>query len=140
MGGIEARSCDGISPQKQWGIWSKWRSFLPAEVQVTTCLNPYEDSIIKFKGQKKAKHIFKWREEQGCRIKQLYMRKAKNSKIHINQCKWGISLKHKKITLIRKNWLSTINITIYKDFLLTWTSTVVVSYTKKYPSQVYFTQ
>ena len=138
MGGIEARSCDGISPQKQWGIWSKWRSFLPAEVQVTTCLNPYEDSIIKFKGQKKAKHIFKWREEQGCRIKQLYMRKAKNTKIHINQCKWGISLKHKKITLIE-------NVVIYYQynylwrFLLTCSSTVVVSYFKNTPHW-YFTQ
>ena len=40
---------------------------------------------------------------------QMCCREAKNTKMHINQCKQGISLKHKKITLIE-------NVVIYYQY------------------------
>ena len=59
MDSIEACSYEGLSPQKQWGVWSTYQSFLPAEAQDSMFPKPYEYTVIKFKDQNKAKSFLK---------------------------------------------------------------------------------
>ena len=74
------------------GALLKRRSFRPAEVQDITCPKQDEDTIIKSKVQKKEKHVFKMKRrtrmsQERTLYVQICWRKAKNTKIHMNQCK-----------------------------------------------------
>ena len=53
MDDIDACSCEGLGPQKQWKLCYKWISLLPADTKDTKFPKPDEDIIKTFKYQKR---------------------------------------------------------------------------------------